>query len=93
MAQKVARSLIAPNVLDYIPISDEYTICELAPPASFIGKTIGQLNLRAKYHIDVIAIKDSGQERIVMVPRAGSTIKEGDILVVIGKEQDVQNLR
>ena len=38
MADKVARSLISPNVLDYIPLSDEYTICEIAPPPSFMGK-------------------------------------------------------
>ena len=38
MADKVAKSLISPNVLDYIPLSEDYTISEIVPPASFIGK-------------------------------------------------------
>src|SRR5512147_2666695 len=54
MADKVARSLISPNVLDYIPLSDKYTISEIAPPAGFMGRTIGELHLRSKYHIEVI---------------------------------------
>ena len=46
MANKVAKALIAPNVLDYLPVSEDFTICEVAPPASFLGKTIGDLRLR-----------------------------------------------
>ncbi len=45
MADKVAKSLISPNVLDYIPLSEDYTIYELAPPVSFFGKTIGEIHL------------------------------------------------
>src|SRR3989337_1129273 len=53
MADKVAKSLISPNILDFIPLSGDYTICEMAPPPSFYGKTIGEIHLRSKYHIDV----------------------------------------
>ncbi|MCJ7704407.1 MAG: TrkA family potassium uptake protein, partial [Desulfobacterales bacterium] len=42
MADKVARSLVSPNVLDYIPLSEDYTICELVPPSGFMGKTIAE---------------------------------------------------
>jgi trk system potassium uptake protein TrkA len=93
MADKVAKSLISPNVLDYIPLSDEYTICEIAPPPSFMGKTIGELHLRSKYHIEVIAVREMLPERLTMVPRADFTIKDSDILVVIGKEKDVQKIK
>ncbi len=41
MADKVAKSIISPNILDYIPLSEDYTISEIVPPASFMGKTIG----------------------------------------------------
>ncbi|MBA4397813.1 MAG: potassium transporter TrkA, partial [Syntrophus sp. (in: bacteria)] len=58
MARRVAKSLISPNVLDYLPLSDDYMISELAPPNSFLGKTIAELQLRGKYHIEVIAIRD-----------------------------------
>jgi trk system potassium uptake protein TrkA len=93
MASKVAKSLISPNVLDYIPLSQDYTISEIAPPSSFLGKTIGDLQLRKKHHIGVIASRDVLTDQIQMIPSADFVIKDSDILVVIGKEQDIQNLK
>ena len=93
MADKVAKSLISPNVLDYIPLSEDYTISELVPPASFFGKTIGELHMRSKYHIEVIAVREMLPERLTMVPRAEFVIKDSDVLVVIGKEKDIQKIK
>jgi len=93
IADKVAKSLISPNVLDYIPLSEDYTICEMAPLPSFMGKTIGELHLRSKHHIEVIAIREMLPERLTMVPRADFVIKDSDILVVIGKEEDIQKIK
>jgi len=93
MADKVAKSLISPNVLDYIPLSEDYTISELAPPGSFFGKTIGELHMRSKYHIEVIAVREMLPERLTMVPRADFIIKDSDVLVVIGKEKDIQKIK
>ena len=92
MADKVARNLMSPNVLDYIPLSGDYTICEMAPPLAFYGKTIGDLHLRSKHHVDVIAVKEVLSDQIRMVPRADFVIKDTDILVVIGKQQDLDAL-
>jgi trk system potassium uptake protein TrkA len=93
MANKVARSLISPNVLDYLPLSKDYTICEMAPPASCMGKTIGELHLRSKHHIEVIAVREMLPDRLTMVPRAEFVIKDSDILVVIGKEEDIEKIK
>jgi len=93
MADKVAKGLISPNVLDYIPLSEDYTICELAPPSGFFGKTIGELHLRSRYHVEVIAVREVLPDRIQMVPRADFVIKDSDVLVVIGKEEDVQKIK
>lgn len=93
MADKVAKSLISPNVLDYIPLSEDYTISEIAPPVSFNGKTISDLRLRSKYHIEVIAIREMLPDRLTMVPRADFVIKDSDVLVVIGKEGDIQKIK
>ena len=93
MADKVAKSLISPNVLDYIPLSEDYTIYELAPPVSFFGKTIGEIHLRSKFHIEVIAVREMLPERLTMVPRADFVIKDSDVLVVIGKEKDIQKIK
>jgi trk system potassium uptake protein TrkA len=93
MADRVAKSLISPNVLDFIPLSDDYTICELVPPSAFMGKAIGELHLRSQYHIEVIAVREVLPERVIMVPRADFVIKDSDVLVVIGKEEDIEKIR
>jgi trk system potassium uptake protein TrkA len=92
MARKVAKSLISPNVLDYLPLSDDYMISELAPPNRFLGKTIAELQLRGKYHIEVIAIRDIISDRVHMVPPADFIIKDGEVLIVVGKEKDIQKI-
>lgn len=93
MARKLAKSLISPNVLDYLPLSDDYMISELAPPNSFLGKTIAELQLRGKYHIEVIAIRDVVSDRVHMVPRADFVIKDGEVLIVVGKDKDIQKIK
>jgi trk system potassium uptake protein TrkA len=93
MANKVAKSLISPNVLDYLPVSEDFTICEVAPPAGFRGKTIADLRLRGDYHIEVIAIRDVLSDKIQLVPRADFVIKDSDILIVLGKEADIQKIQ
>jgi len=87
MADKIAKSLISPNILDYIPLSEDYTISEIVPPPSFMGKTIADLHLRSKYHIEVIAIREVLPERLTMVPQSDFLIKDTDILLVIGRER------
>ncbi len=91
-AFKIARALSNPNVLDYIPLSEDYSIQEVAPPSEFIGKTLGELNLRAKYGVNVIAVRELVPERITMVPDASFMIKDSDILVVLGRTSDIEKL-
>jgi trk system potassium uptake protein TrkA len=93
MADKVAKSIVSPNVLDFIPLTDDYMICEIAPPSNFIGKTLADLQLRSRYHVDVIAIRDTLTDRIHMVPAANFVVKDSEVLVVIGKEDDVDKIK
>ncbi|MEW6663902.1 MAG: TrkA family potassium uptake protein [Thermodesulfobacteriota bacterium] len=93
MANKIAKSIVSPNVLDYIPLSEDYIIGEIAPPKSFIGKSIGELQLRAKHNINVIAIRDVLTDRIWMVPGADYVVKDSEVLVVIGKDKDVDKIK
>ncbi len=92
MAGKVARSLISPNVMDFIPLTREYTICEIAPPKSFIGRSIGDIQLRKKFNIGLLASRDVLTDEITMIPGGDFVVKDSDILVVIGKEQDIQRI-
>ena len=93
MANKVARSIISPNVLEYLPISEDYTIVELAPPTDFIGKSLADLDLRKKYALQVIAIRDVLTNKMQLVPRASAIIKDSDVLVIIGREEDIRKIK
>ena len=93
MANKVARSIISPNVLEYLPISEEYTIVELAPPTAFIGKSLAELDLRKKYNLQVIAIRDVLTNKMQLVPRASAVLKDSDVLVIIGREEDIRKVK
>ena len=93
MASKLAKSLVSPNVLDYIPLTQDYMICEISPPSNFMGKSLAELQMRRKYHVEVIAVRDVLTDQIQMVPHANFIIKNSDALVVIGKESDIDSLK
>ncbi len=92
MASKIAKSLVSPNILDYIPLTEDYIIGEIAPPAAFLGKTLADVHLRSKYSVNVIAIRDMLTDTMKMVP-AKYTIKDSEILVVIGKSKDIDRIK
>jgi trk system potassium uptake protein TrkA len=92
MASKVAKSLITPNILDYIPLAEDYIIGEIAPPVAFHGKTLAEVHLRSKHNINAIAIRDTLTDTIRMVPH-NYVIKDSEILVVIGKSKDIDGLQ
>lgn len=89
MAQKTARNLASPNILDYLPMVDDYSISELAPPKHFLGKNLIQLDLRRKFDILVIGIKDVLSDKFILLPAADYLIKESDLLVVFGKTDNI----
>jgi len=92
VAFRLARSLENINVLDAIPLSPGVSILEFGAPTSFLGKTLKELDLSNKYGIQIIMIKELVPENLVIIPRADHRIKDSDILVGIGKDQDFQAL-
>lgn len=90
MGIRVAYHLVSPNILDFIELSPEYSIMEVAPPPEFHGKSLGQLNLRALYGMSVIAIKKKNS--IIADPGAESVIEADDILVFVGRNEAINNL-
>ncbi|RPJ36442.1 MAG: TrkA family potassium uptake protein [Deltaproteobacteria bacterium] len=76
MAAKIARSLISPNVMEYIPLTREYTICEIAPPASFIGKSIAEIQLRKRYNIGLLASRDVLTNQISVIPGGDFVVRQ-----------------
>ena len=90
MGIRVAHNLVSQNVLEYIELDPHYSIAEIVAPSKWIGKTIGQLDLRANYGITVMAVKHGMQ--INISPEAEDVLKPGDILVVIGKNEQINKV-
>jgi trk system potassium uptake protein TrkA len=89
MAIKVARGLASPNILEFIPLGEEYSITEAAPPAYFVGKTLIDLDLRKKFKVTIIGIKDVLTDHFIAVPPPTQVIKDSDLLVFIGKSANI----
>ena len=81
-AQRLARSLVSHNVLDYIELSEDYGILEVPAPKSWVGKCINELNVRAKLGVNIIAVENGKKTNVS--PAADYRICEGDIMVVLG---------
>jgi trk system potassium uptake protein TrkA len=81
-AARLAKSLSAPNLLDYIELSEEYSIVELPAPQAWFGKTLRELNVRAKLGVNILAVRRDGKMDIS--PAADFSFQTGDIIVVLG---------
>ncbi|MCD6319897.1 MAG: TrkA family potassium uptake protein [Candidatus Desulfofervidaceae bacterium] len=93
MAIKLAASLDTPNVLDYLPLSQEYQVIEMAAPKAFVDKSLKDLDLRRKYGIQVIAVRESGSDTVHCLFSPEFKIKEGDILIILGKVEDIEKVK
>ncbi|OMF38868.1 potassium uptake system protein [Paenibacillus sp. FSL H8-0548] len=90
MGVRVAHHIVSPNILDYIEISDDYSIIEIKAPVPMIGRSLKQLDIRAKYKCNVMAIKKGTEMNIA--PYADDLISQEDVLVIVGKNSDLTNL-
>ena len=91
MAVRLANQLVYANVLDYIQLSPEYNIEEIMVTKRIAGKTLGELNLRAKHGLNVIAIKRA-KDQITIAPGANDQLVQGDVIVAIGHKKALERL-
>jgi trk system potassium uptake protein TrkA len=90
MGVRLAHTLVSRNIIDQIHLSSDYSIVELIAPAKFAGETLERLALRQKYGVTVMAIRRGGD--IIISPGARQVIAEGDVLVVIGRDEKLEKL-
>jgi len=90
-AFRLARSLSSHNVLDYIELSSEYGIVEVPAPKSWVGKSLKELNVRAKLGLNILAVKQGSH--INVSPAADYAIGELDILVVLGDTDALEKVQ
>jgi trk system potassium uptake protein TrkA len=103
MGERVARSLAHPNILDNLELSKDYGVFEIISPKEFVGKTLGELDIRAKFGFNVIAVREylPANERkkthptknINISPLANDTIPANSVMVVVGSNEGVERFR
>ncbi|NOZ23213.1 MAG: TrkA family potassium uptake protein [Planctomycetes bacterium] len=96
-AIRVANSIRLESIFDRIELPGGVTIAEIDPPASFIGKTLMELQLRTRYGINVIVVKQSADKEeeakeIQMMPRPDYEIEKGDTLLVVGETESIESV-
>lgn len=85
--KRIVHRLISNNILDYLELSDEYSIVEVRAGRKIAGHTLVDLDIRMKYGCNVVAIKrDSG---ITVSPGSDDVLQADDILIVIGADTDI----
>ncbi|MBS3946752.1 MAG: TrkA family potassium uptake protein [Dethiobacter sp.] len=91
MGIRVAHNLVAANVLDFIELSPEYSIVEIIVPQKMVGKSLRELDLRARFGLNVLAIR-SADKKINISPDATDRLQHGDVMIVVGQNEEIQAL-
>lgn len=95
MAIRLARSIAAPSILDYIELSGGASIVEMKAPAGMVGKTLAEARIRNIYGVHVLALRHKGvgqAEETTLAPSASDVISEGDTLVLFGPDERMRTM-
>ena len=76
------------HIFDYIELDNDYAIFEIEVPELWIGKTVGAINIRQKYNINIMALKRNGKMELTITP--DTCFASDDALLVLGKNKDIQ---
>ena len=88
---RLAHSFHVPNVIDYLDVGPSFGIEKVRPPASFIGKALGDLDLKNRIGVTPIAIRRG--QNVIINPAREERVAEGDELILIGRDDKLDELR
>ncbi|WP_303393582.1 potassium channel family protein [Tuberibacillus sp. Marseille-P3662] len=91
MGTRIANNITSSSVLDYLELSDQHSIMEVIAGQKMDGQTLIDLDVRAKFGVNIVAIKEEGN--INVSPRADQTVNDGDILIIIGADNDIDRFK
>jgi trk system potassium uptake protein TrkA len=101
--RNIASRLAAPEILDNTPISESISIAELPTPSSILGRELLKLDLRRRYRINIIAVKrvelgvdevgNPQKQETVIFPEPGTVLQERDVLLLVGKNEDIERFK
>lgn len=88
LAEWAAIRYTSDHILDYIQVDEEHAIYEIAVPAKWIGQSVGEINVRKKHGINILAVKNSGKMEMSITPQTVFT--EEDTILVLGDRKDLK---
>lgn len=91
MGERIGRYIAAQDFMDWIALSPEYSLVELATPQEWVGKSLVELNLRNRCGFNVVGMKRGDEIVMQLDPRSG--LEEGTVLYVIGKNADLEKFQ
>lgn len=87
---KLAQAAVSSDILDFIELSGNYGIADVKVPKSWIGKSLRELNVRARFGVNVIALRKNGQ--LIAALDANAPLQEDTVMVLMGKNDDLAEL-
>ncbi|SEB05778.1 trk system potassium uptake protein TrkA [Thalassobacillus cyri] len=91
MGKRVANKIISSSVLDYIELSDEYSVVEIVIGREMVGQSLDDLDVRSNFGINILAIKRD--KEINISPEPDKLLTEGDVMVLVGADKDIKRFR
>lgn len=93
IAEQLADRITWPNVVDFVQIDREYTFMEIAMPDDLVSKQLMETDLRKRFNLYVVGIKDAMTGKLSMFPDGNFRMSEDQILLLVGKEEDLKKFR
>ncbi len=90
MGLKLAQGLSSSSILNFIELSEDYGIIEIEAPKTWHGKSLKELDVRAKYHVNIIAVRNASG--INVSPGGDYALAAGDVVVALGRTEDTNRL-
>jgi len=95
-ARWAVQRLLITNITNYFELAEGFSVVELEAPPSVVGKTLGELDLRRRFRLNLVAIKEKpategGEARFNPVPLPDQVIRAGDVLALVGSVLDLAN--
>ena len=103
IAERLASQLANPNIVEHLVLAEGHDLIQIRAPAAWHDRTLGEIDLRRKHEVNLVAIKrtivsrtpeggESVEQQVVDLPLAHTVIREGDVLVLVGSTESLANL-
>ena len=91
MGEKIAKRLIRNRIVDLVELEGGYSVVEMKVPENWVGKSIKQLNVRAKYDFNIIGIKQDESSKLVMSINPDEIIQENNHFLIVANTKNIEN--